>query len=363
MVSFQHKSPSPYARVRTTPRAATRMLASLAVIGITMVSSLVYAEPAQVALEAMKATYSRPQHVPFPKDNVYTAAKAALGQTLFFDPRLSGSSTMSCSSCHNPGLSWGDGLPTGIGSSANHLGRRSPTILNLAWAEALFWDGRANSLEEQAVGPIEAPAEMNQSMPMLVSMIGGIQGYRDAFDAAFPGEPISAGTIAKAIATFERTVVSGEAPFDRWIAGEEKAINESAKRGFVTFNTKAHCAACHSGWRFTDDSFHDIGLPDKDLGKGQLVPGVEPLLHAFKTPGLRNIAARAPYMHNGSVSTITEVIRHYDHGFLQRPSLSSEIFHLNLTDREISDLVEFVKTLTSTDAKIDVPVLPTTEIN
>ncbi len=332
-------------------------------LGISVAAAPVHAQPAEPDLTAMKAKYRRPAEVPFPDDNAYSLAKAELGQKLFFDPRLSGPSTMSCASCHNPGLSWSDGLPTAIGSGANHLSRRSPTILNLAWASALFWDGRADSLEQQALGPIQAPGEMNNSMPMLVSMISDLRGYREAFATAFPNEPISPGTIAKAIATFERTVVSGQAPFDRWIGGEETAIDDAAKRGFVTFNTKAHCVACHSGWRFTDDSFHDIGLPDADRGRGELTPGITPLDHAFKTPGLRNIAERGPYMHDGSVKTLTAVIHHYDGGFLPRPSLSEEIHKLDLSRQEVTDLVEFMKTLSSKDANIAVPCLPTTEIN
>lgn len=320
------------------------------------------AEPATLDMAAMKAQYKRPAAVPFPRDNPYSDAKAELGHKLFFDPRVSGPSTMSCASCHNPALSWGDGLPTAVGSAANQLARRSPTILNLAWAEALFWDGRADTLEQQAVGPMMAPGEMNQSMPRLIALLNDIPGYRTAFAAAFPGQPISGDTIAKAVATFERTIVSGEAPFDRWIAGEETAIDEAAKRGFVLFNTQANCSACHSGWRFTDDSFHDIGVADADLGRGQLVAGVEPLKHAFKTPGLRNIAGRAPYMHNGSIPTLAAVVRHYDGGFTKRPSLSADIYRLDLTNRDVENLVAFMKTLSSADAKMTVPVLPTAEV-
>lgn len=344
-------------------RFRTLLVGGLAAIGAMSAAFSANAGPTDAELAKMKLQYQRPETVPFPKDNPFSQAKVDLGHKLFFDPRLSGTSTMSCASCHNPGLSWGDGLATGVGSAANKLGRRSPTILNLAWAESLMWDGRAGSLEEQATGPIEAKVEMNQSMPRLLTTLGDIPGYRAAFQVAFPGEPISAKTIAKAIATFERTVVSGQAPFDRWIEGDEKAIDDAAKRGFVTFNTKANCSACHSGWRFTDDSFHDIGLTDGDLGKGKLVPGVEPLLHAFKTPGLRNIAGRAPYMHNGSVTTMATVVRHYSDGFVQRPSLSPEVYKLKLTENEIHDLVAFLKTLTSTDATIAVPVLPISEVN
>ena len=339
------------------------MFAGFALGCAMAMSALAWAGAPETDIAALKAEYKRPDAVPHPRNNTYSDAKVELGHKLFFDPRLSGPSTMSCASCHNPALSWSDGLPTAVGSAANVLARRSPTLLNLAWAEAMFWDGRATTLEEQAVGPILAPGEMNQSMPRLVAMLNGIPGYRDAFRAAFPTEPISATTIAKAIATFERTIVSVEAPFDRWIAGGETAIDEAAKRGFVTFNTKGHCSACHSSWRFSDDSFHDIGLPGADLGRGNVVAGVEPLRYAFKTPGLRNVALRAPYMHNGSIQTLTAVVRHYDQGFARRPSLSAEIYRLNLTGQEVDDLVAFMKTLTSADTKIIVPALPIAETN
>ena len=346
-------------------RTIRSCLATLAAAGFIAAIS---AEPAQAGptapdIATLKARYARPAQIPYPADNPFSAVKSDLGRTLFFDPRLSGPSTMSCATCHNPALSWGDGLPTGVGSSANKLGRRSPSILNLAWASAMFWDGRMDTLEQQAVGPIQAPGEMNQSMPKLLTTLATIPGYRDAFAAAFPGEKVTEKTIGKAIATFERTVVSAKAPFDRWIEGDETAISADAKRGFVTFNTKGNCAACHSGWRFTDDSFHDIGLPDADLGRGAIVEGVEPLKHAFKTPGLRNIAGRGPYMHNGSVRTMTEVIRHYDRGFVQRASLSSEVHALHLTETDVRDLVAFMQTLTSKDPAIEVPALPTEAMN
>ena len=349
-------------------RVSRARISALAAAGLLVVFAAMPAVPANAEatapdLATLKARYIRPDRIPFPADNLYGAAKSDLGRMLFFDPRLSGPSTMSCATCHNPALSWGDGLPTGIGSSANRLGRKSPTILNLAWASAMFWDGRADTLEQQAVGPIQAPGEMNQSMPKLLTTLAAIPGYRDAFEAAFPGETVSETTIGKAIATFERTVVSAKAPFDRWIDGDEAAISDDAKRGFVTFNTKANCAACHAGWRFTDDSFHDIGLPDADLGRGKIVEGVEPLMHAFKTPGLRNIAGRGPYMHNGSVCTMTEVIQHYDRGFVQRASLSSEIQPLHLTETQVRDLVAFMQTLTSKDPAVEVPVLPTEAMN
>jgi len=312
-------------------------------------------------LDTLKQTYHRPASIPFPKDNPYTDAKADLGHTLFFDPRLSGAKTMSCASCHNPALGWKDGLGHGVGHDAKPLSRATPTLLNLAWADLLMWDGRKNDLEDQATGPIEAPASMNQPMPELLVELAEMPGYRKLFREAFGRDDITKFNLAQALATFERTLVSNKAPFDRWIDGDEAAIGEAAKRGFVVFNGKGNCAACHSGWRFTDDGFHDIGLESEHAGRGAEVPD-EPLLqHAFKTPTLRNIDQRAPYMHDGSSASLREVVIHYDTGFVRRPSLSPEIHRLGLTETEIADLAEFMHTLTSRDDPISIPVLPTKE--
>ena len=307
----------------------------------------------------LKAAYKRPTSIPFPEDNPFTEAKAKLGQVLYFDPRLSRSNMQSCASCHNPSFAWGDGLPKGVGDHMNELGRRSPTILNAAWSEALMWDGRFDTLEEQALGPIQAGVEMNMPLDELLEKLSEIEGYRPLFAAAFNGEKdITPEKIAMAIATYERTVISGEAPFDRWIKGQRNAIPASAQRGFQLFNGKARCAACHSGWRFTDDSFHDIGLSDDDIGRGAELPGIVKMQHAFKTPGLRNIDQRAPYMHDGSLKTLADVIEHYDQGGTKRPSLSNDMHPLGLTEQEKKDLVAFMKSLTSEDDPITYVQLP-----
>jgi len=197
-------------------------------------------------------------------------------------------------------LSWGDALPRAIGHGMQTLDCRTPTILNLAWGATFFWDGRADTLEAQALGPIQAAGEMNLDLGTMVKRIAAIEGYRTRFAAAYPGEPIEPATVAKAIATFERGVVSADAPFDRWILGEEDAIGLEARRGFIVFNTKGNCAKCHSGWRFTDDSFHDFGVPGHDLGRGAVLKDIPSVRHAFKTPTLRDVDRRAPYMHDGS---------------------------------------------------------------
>ncbi len=311
------------------------------------------------AVVILKAAYERPKTIPFPEENPFTEAKAKLGQMLYFDPRLSRSNMQSCASCHNPSFAWGDGLPKGVGDHMDELGRRSPTILNAAWSEALMWDGRFETLEEQALGPIQAGVEMNMPLDELIEKLGQIEGYPPLFAAAFDGDAeITPDRIAMAIATYERTVISGEAPFDRWIKGQRRAISASAQRGFEVFNGKARCAACHSGWRFTDDSFHDIGLPDDDIGRGAELPGIVKMQHAFKTPGLRNIDQRAPYMHDGSLATLIDVVEHYDRGGAQRPSLSDDMRPLRLTEQEKRDLVAFMEALTSDDEPVTYVQLP-----
>jgi cytochrome c peroxidase len=310
------------------------------------------------ALDALKALYVRPETIPFPEDNPYTPQKVALGKLLYFDTRLSISNLLSCASCHNPGYGWGDGLALGVGHGMNQLPRRTPTILNAAWGELYFWDGRAATLEEQALGPIQAAGEMNMPLDKLVERVSSVEGYRRLFDEAFPGAGITPDTVAQAIATFERTVVASRAPFDDWIDGDEDAISESAKRGFVVFNTNGNCAACHSGWNFTDNSFHDIGLPDADIGRGKHLADVPEMQHAFKTPGLRDLARRAPYMHNGSLATLADVVDHYISGGMQRPSLSADMRALDLSEEERADLIAFMETLTGDLAPVVMPVLP-----
>ena len=308
--------------------------------------------------DALKSLYRRPATIPFPKDNPYTPEKAALGKKLYFDTRLSVTSAQSCGSCHSPSFGWGDGLAVGVGYGMQKLGRHSPTVVNAAWGGIFMWDGRLATLEEQALGPIQAAGEMNMPLDQLMKHLGSIPEYKPLFVKVFPEEGMTPKTLAKAIATYERTVVSERAPFDAWIEGDEKAISEEAKRGFAVFNVKAQCAACHEGWNFTNDGFQDIGLPSQDVGRAQFVPGVIKMEHAFKTPGLREIARRAPYMHDGSLATLEQVVEHYDHGGVDRPSRSDLMRPLGLTVQEKSDLVAFLQSLTSNLAPTAAPVLP-----
>ena len=329
---------------------------SAAIVGETRY--LTVEQKAVAGLDAMKAQYRRPASIPFPKNNPYTPEKLALGKKLYFDTRISVSSAQSCASCHSPAFGWADGLPVGVGFGMAQLGRHSPTIVNAAWGAIFMWDGRLADLEEQALGPIQSPGEMNMPVEQLMQRLGTIPEYKPLFAAAFPGEAMNPKTHAKAIATYERTVVSQRAPFDDWVDGSEQAISEEAKRGFALFNTKAQCSSCHEGWNFTNDGFQDIGLPSDDVGRGKFVPGVLKMQHAFKTPGLREITRRSPYMHDGSLATLEQVVDHYDKGGVGRPSRSDLMKPLGLTPQEKSDLVAFMKTLTSDLAPTAVPVLP-----
>lgn len=308
--------------------------------------------------DELKSLYTRPETIPFPEDNSYSSVKATLGKMLFFDPRLSRAQNMNCASCHNPSFGWEVPLAKAVGAQAEPLRRHAPTILNMAWSDTLFWDGRAPSLEEQIKGPIQNPEEMNLPLSDVVVRLNKVEGYRYWFDKAFPEEGLTQDTILKAIATFERTIVSTEAPFDLWVKGDETAISESAKRGFDLFNGKAACIACHSGWNFTDNQFHDIGLRDmEDMGKYE-ISGAYNDMYAFKTPGLRNITQRAPYMHDGSLHDLEGVINHYANGGVRRSSISSLMRPFSLNDQEKTDLIAFLNTLTGPDMVVSLPKLP-----
>jgi cytochrome c peroxidase len=263
-------------------------------------------------LDGLRASYRRPDTIPFPTDNPYVPEKAALGKSLFFDPRLSGSQNMNCSSCHNPSFGWEVPLKGAIGSQNTPLARKSPTILNQAWGGPhFFWDGRADSLEAQARGPIESDVEMNLPLGEAANRLQRIPEYAKWFNVVFPQQGITGNTIIAAIATYERTVVSGYAPFDAWIDGDQIAIPESAKRGFILFNGKASCSSCHSGWNFSDGKFHDTGVGTSDIGRGKVDPLNPRAMYAFKTPSLRNVAERAPYMHDGSLPDLEAVMDRY----------------------------------------------------
>ena len=287
--------------------------------------------------------------VPIPADNLQTPSKIELGRKLFYDKRLSSDNTVACASCHKPEFAFSDGgkaVSEGVGKQKGT--RNAPTLTNVGFRQSLFWEGRTPRLELQAVGPITAHDEMNMTPEALQKKLEGIPEYRQAFARAFPREPISLQTVTKAIAAFERTLVSFNSPFDRYQAGDDNAMSKAALRGMDIFlSEKGDCFHCHVGGQFTDDQpkntalytvYEDIGLAratgkDEDVGK-------------FKTPTLRNVALTAPYMHDGSIPTLREAVKHYNSG--GQPNLNSDplMRPLGLTEAEIDDLVEFLKALT-----------------
>jgi cytochrome c peroxidase len=328
-------------------------VAVLQLAGLSTAGSLP-SEPAD-----WRADYLRPIEIPFPDDNPFSQAKAELGHSMFFDPVLSGSRTRSCATCHNPGLSWGDGLTRAIGEGDARMSRRTPTTLNLAWVTRFGWDGKFRDLEAFTFGPITSAANMNSSEEVVIKRLTAIPGYVLLFSAAFGEGPITRGKIESSLATFERSIVSATAPFDRWVMGDERAIEPAAKRGFALFNGKGRCRECHTGWAFTDGSFHDIGTAQgDDIGRGRLFPTSVKLRYAFKTPTLRDVARRAPYMHDGSIRTLEDVIALYDRGGIERPSRSELIAPLRLTQTEKADLVAFLDTLTGKQEPMSLPILP-----
>lgn len=297
--------------------------------------------------------YRAPTEIPFPAENPYTAAKAELGRRLFFDPILSGDGTRACATCHVPDLAWGDGRARAATRQQGDMDLRTPTLINIAWQDGpLGWDGKFRTLEAVAAMPLTAPGNMNLPMPDALARLSSDPSYAAAFATAFTDPAITQERLEAALATFQRLIVTGTTPFDRWIAGQEDAIAEPAKRGFDLFNGRAGCAGCHSGWSFTDNSFHDIGVGvGPDIGRGRFKPTSLALQYAFKTPTLREIGQRGPYMHDGSVPNLSAVIELYNRGGIDRPSRSRSIKPLNLTAAERADLLAFLATLSTSTGR------------
>jgi cytochrome c peroxidase len=322
-----------------------------------------------------------------PVGSPVTSAAVALGQNLFFERRLSGNGTVSCASCHNPVRAFTDGRPTSIGIKGCVGQRNAPTVLNAMYNKTQFWDGRASTLELQAALPIINPCEMGSSSDAAsASRIAGDKNYQRMFLSAYRHPP-NAQDMVRAIATYERTLVSFGSPFDRFIAGDGKAISLSAQRGWKLFNTKARCHLCHAvtdtspdPTLFIDYDFHNIGIgiirhnvvrlaqkAQREIASGQLQQVDTAAINselsvlgrflltkqpadtaAFKTPGLRNVLITAPYFHDGSQQTLWDAVDHYNKGDgIQNPWLDSDMQPLALSESEIDDLVAFMASLTS----------------
>src|ERR1041385_3670956 len=284
----------------------------------------------------------------WPRDNPYSAAKVELGRDLYFDKRLSADDSGSCASCHAPQHAFTDGSPVSTGIRSQKGGRSAPTVINRAYSLAQFWDGRAGTLEEQAKGPMANPIEMGNTHEGVVSKIQGVAGYRPLFAKAFGSEEINIDRVAQAIACFERTVLSGNAPYDRYKAGQKSAMSAAQVHGMKVFFEKAQCDRCHEGSNFTLNAYANLGVgtdkPDPDVGrfavtKDQRDWGV------FKTPTLREIEHTAPYMHDGSLKTLDDVVEFYNKGGIPNRNLDANIKPLKLSEQEKKDLVSFLKAL------------------
>ena len=314
--------------------------------------------------------------VEFPKDNPYSSEKELLGKTLFFDPRLSKSNQIACASCHDPELGWGDSRTFSFGHDRQLGTRNAMTILNAAFAKSLFWDGRAKSLEEQSQMPIQDQREMSEHIDIATGKIAKIKGYEVLFEKAFGDKTVTKDRISKAIATFERTVKSSPSKFDLFIDGKQEVYTNDELMGLHLFRTKAQCINCHNSGYFSNNRFENVGtslLGEKgeDLGRYAVTKMADDA-GKFRVPGLREVSKTSPYLHNGSMTSLKEVIEFYSKGNPEYSQKRSTVYEgitlhsqksgmvrmLELSDEEIAQLEAFLKTLSSKTEKIDLPKLP-----
>jgi cytochrome c peroxidase len=300
-----------------------------------------------------------PRAVPAPPDNPTIPAKVELGKMLFFDPRLSGDNKMSCATCHIPDKAYGDGLALTPGAGGRLLERNTPSSLNVGFYQTYFWDGRASSLEEQALGPIQSSVEMNQGLDELEAELGAIPGYVTKFENVFGTKPNREG-IARALAAFQRTLVTGPSPFDRFLMGDKSALSADAKAGFEIFRGEAGCIECHHGPLLSDGKFYRIGVSYVDEGRAKITGQKEDRFR-FRAPSLRNVADTGPYMHDGSLKTLDDVVTFYYRGI---PDFGPDGLILDTAARrgqsfsDIPQLVEFLKSLSGKSPPITPPLLP-----
>ncbi len=302
-----------------------------------------------------------PNAAPVPAGNLNYKAKVELGRQLYFDGRLSKNGAIPCAFCHIPGAGFADPRQTSIGIDGKIGGRQAPTVLNTGFNPVQFWDGRAGSLEEQAIGPIHNPVEMGETHENVVAKLNKIQGYRNQFRAVF-GADVSLQGIADAIAAFERTILSTNSAFDKYVKGDRGAMSQPAVRGMDLFKGKARCILCHNGPNFTDNQFHNLGVPQvgplkEDLGRYD-VTGLDSDKGSFKTPTLRSITETAPYMHDGAFKTLEEVLDFLDKGGGTNPNLDPHMKPLGLSTEEKGDLLAFLQALTGEPIKMQLPKLP-----
>ncbi|MCZ6655116.1 MAG: cytochrome-c peroxidase [Planctomycetota bacterium] len=288
---------------------------------------------------------------PIPQDNPVTAEKARLGKKLFGDRLLSRDGSLACKGCHQPRKAFTDGRARAVGVYGRQGPRSVPTLVNRTYGRAFFWDGRTSTLEEQVLKPIESKREMDMTVQEVVERLKRKRKYRRMFHEAFGGE-VNSGDLARALASYVRTIYSGDSPLDRYIYGKSNALSAQQRHGLRIFRGKGNCTACHAGPTFTDEEFHNTGVAWRDgklLDEGRFtVTGKPEDQGAFKTPTLREVARTAPYMHDGSLATLKDVIDFYDDGGRKNPYLDPEIRPRRLTKEEKTELLVFLKSLTGT---------------
>ncbi len=333
--------------------------------------------------EEVRAAIGHLGPVPTPEDNPLTAAKVALGRKLFTDTRLAGDGTLSCESCHLPDQGYAVAQPLGPAYPSQQERRNSPTLINVAYNGPMIWDGRGGSLDHVALGPVKNILHLNNNVDLLVQQLGARGDYRKAFTQAYGDERVTAERIAKAITSFERTLVFDDSPLDHYMDGETSALDDRQQRGLELFMGKAGCIQCHRGPNLTDNRFHNLGVPDQqirsdpqvmasirfdaqrmglddwaqvneDRGR-ELVTKSAQDRGKFRTMGLRNIEASAPYMHNGVLADLSQVVAFYDQGGGSDPNKSPLLHPLHLSTEEQSDLVAFLHALTGHQRALELP--------
>ncbi len=283
-----------------------------------------------------------------PANNPNTETKVALGRVLFFDGRLSRNNRIACATCHHPNHGFADGKRLAIGIDGQRGSRHTPSLINVGYSNLLFWDGRVATLEEQALHPIQNPKEMDQSLKPLLEKLNRIPEYRERFVKAFAG-PATAERVAQALAAYQRTLVSKQTPFDRYLAGHRDALSGPPLQGMQLFFGRARCSVCHTGAILSDQRFHNIGTADPEVPPDE---GRRAVTHrigdmgAFRTPQLREVGRTAPYMHNGRFQTLTQVVQHYNFGGVTDQAnehRDSELEVLYLSEAEVEALVAFLE--------------------
>ena len=311
----------------------------------------------------------------YPTDNQFSADKEKLGKTLFFDPRLSASKQIACASCHDPELGWGDGKRVAYGHDRQNGKRNAMTLFNTAFYQKLFWDGRANSLEHQSGFPVQDHLEMNQDLKRMVKSVSKIKGYKPMFAKAFGSEEINLDKIQKAIATFERSIVSTGSRFDSFVKGNPKALKDDELQGMHLFRTKARCINCHNTPLFSDNQFHNdgqtlLGTRMEDLGRYNVTKDLADI-GKFRTPSLRETNITGPWMHHGNFPSLKDVIEFYNLGnptsiqrgvivpdSLRASKKSALLQKLKLSIQEQQSLEAFLRSISTRVNKIIPPVLP-----